>query len=117
MSSGGFQSFNFELQELPGRLHILVDPVVPVRVSVGGVEVAVDADNIVLLERGLQQLSIETDRYLAETLELEISGFGALQELTVVLRPAWAVVQLESEPAGAAVSVDGETLGYNTVAG
>jgi len=111
VSSGGFQSFNFELQELPGRLHILVDPLVPFRVSVGGVEAAVDADNNLLLARGLQQLSLETDRYLAELLDIEITGFGALQELAVVLRPAWAVVELESEPMGAMVSVDGETLG------
>ena len=111
VSSGGFQSFEFELQELPGRLQILVDPVVPFRVSVGGVEAEVDTDNFVLLERGLQQLNLETERYLAETLELEINGFGALQELGVSLRPAWAVVQLESEPAGATVSVDGEIQG------
>ena len=43
-----------------------------------------------LLERGLQQINLETDRHLAETLELEIAGFGALQELSVSLRPAWA---------------------------
>ena len=111
VSSGGFQSFDFELQELPGRLQLLVEPVVPVRVSVGGIETTVDADNIVLLERGIQVLTIETDRYLVETLELDISGFGALQEHRLTLQPAWAVVQLESNPAGAAVSVDGENLG------
>ncbi len=109
--SGSFQSFHFELKELPGRLQIRVDPVVPVRVTVEGAGMQVDADNIVLLERGLQRLTIETDRYLTETLELDISGFGALQEHRVSLQPAWAQVQLESEPAGAAVSVDGETLG------
>ena len=109
--SGGFQSFDFELQELPGRLQILVDPAVPFRVTAGGVEAEVDTDNFVLLERGLQQINLETDRYLAETLELEIAGFGALQELSVSLRPAWAVVQLESEPAGATVSVDGISEG------
>ena len=111
VSSGGFRSFDFQLQELPGRLKILVDPVVPVRVTAGGVQAEVDSDNIVLLERGLQQLSIETDRYLTETLELDIGGFGALEELRISLRPAWAEVQLESVPAGATVSVDGEVEG------
>ncbi|MDH4018984.1 MAG: hypothetical protein OEU84_05230, partial [Xanthomonadales bacterium] len=70
VSSDGFQSFNFELKELPGRLQILVDPMVPVRVSVDGVEATVEAENIVLLERGPQQLTIETDRYLTEVIEL-----------------------------------------------
>jgi len=109
--SGGFQSFHFELEELPGRLQLRVDPLVPVRVTVGGAAMEVDADNIVLLERGLQQLTIETDRYLDETLELDINGFGALQEQGLSLRPGWALVQLESVPAGATVAVDGETLG------
>ncbi len=111
VSSGGFQSFDFELQELPGRLQILVDPVVPVSVMIGEVELEVDPDNIVLLERGLQQITIETDRYLPETREVDISGFGAQQEMTIPLRPAWSEVQLDSEPAGATVSVDGEVLG------
>lgn len=111
VSSGGFKSFDFELQELPGRLQLLLEPVVPARVSVDGNETAVDADNIVLLERGLQVLTIETDRYLVETLELDIKGFGELQEQILTLQPAWARVQLESEPAGAMVSVDGENIG------
>ena len=111
VSSGGFRSFDFELQELPGRLQILVDPVVPVSVIAGEVVAELDADNIVLLERGLQEITIETDRYLAETREVDISGFGAQQEISVSLRPAWSEVQLESEPAGATVLVDGETVG------
>ena len=111
VTSGGFQAFDFELKELPGRLKVLVDPMVPVRVSVDGVEAMVEAENIVLLERGLQQLTIETDRYLTEVVELDISGFGADQELSLLLRPAWATVQLESLPAGATVSVDGEDVG------
>jgi len=111
VSSGGFLSFDFELKELPGRLKVVVDPMVPFRVYSGAVEAAVDTDNIVSLERGLQQLTIQTARYLDETLELDIDGFGALQELNLKLRPAWARVRLESEPAGATISVDGEPVG------
>ena len=111
VSSGGFQAFNLEMKELPGRLRILVEPMVPVRVSVDGVGAEVDAENVVLLERGFQQLVIETDRYLPENVELDISGFGAEQELNLLLRPAWATVHLESVPAGATISVDGEEIG------
>ncbi len=113
--SDGFQSFDFELQELPGRLLILVEPAVPVRVTSGGLEAEVDDENIVSLERGMQQLTIETDRYLAETLEVDISGFGALQELNLPLRPAWAEVQLESSPSGATVMVDDEIVGATPI--
>lgn len=109
--SDGFQSFDFEMRELPGRLQILVDPAVPVRVTSGGIEAEVDDENIVSLERGVQQLSIETDRYLPETREVNISGFGALQELELSLSPAWAEVQLESSPSGATVMVDDAPVG------
>jgi formylglycine-generating enzyme required for sulfatase activity len=111
VSSGGFQSFNFELLELPGRLRITVDPVVPFSVSIGGLETELNSDNIVLVERGLQQLGIETGRYLAETFELDIEGFDALQEFNISLQPAWANVQLDSTPEGAVISVDDEIIG------
>ena len=111
VASNGFQSFSFELEELPGRVKIIADPDVPVRVLVGEVETETDADNIISVERGTQQLRIETDRYLAETLEFEVAGFGELQELNISLQPAWANVQLESIPAGAEVLVDGEAVG------
>ncbi len=109
--SDGFQSFSFELEELPGRVRIIADPDVPVRVLVGEVEAQVDTDNIISVERGTQLLRIETDRYLAETLEFEVAGFGELQELNISLQPAWANLQLESIPAGAEVMVDGEAVG------
>ena len=111
VGSDGFQAFSFELKELPGRLRITLDPVVPIRVSVGGVEATVDSDYVVFVERGTQQLHIETDRYLAESRQLDIAGYGALQELSINLQPAWASVQLNSEPAGAKVTVDGEIIG------
>ena len=109
--SGGFQAFNFELKELPGRLKINVDPAVSIKVFLGEHELATDSGNVVSVERGLQQISIETDRYLVETRELDIAGFGELQELNIVLRPAWANVELNSVPQGAEVLVDDGILG------
>jgi hypothetical protein len=111
VSSDGFQKFDFELMELPGRLQITVDPEVPVRVFVAGEEAFTDTDDIFLIERGNQQLRIETERYLVETLEFDVAGYGELQQLSIPLSPAWASVQLDSKPAGAQVMVDGEILG------
>ncbi|MCP4048782.1 MAG: PEGA domain-containing protein, partial [Gammaproteobacteria bacterium] len=111
VASDGFQSFSFEMEELPGRVKIITDPDVPVRVLVGEVEMQPDSDNTVFVERGAQLLRIETDRYQPESLEFEVAGFGALQELNISLKPAWADVQLESIPAGAEVLVDGEAVG------
>ena len=111
VSSGGFKEFSFELKELPGRLQILVEPSVPIRVAVADTETPVDKNNIASVQRGLQTVLIETDRYLAETRELEIKGFGELQELSVLLQPAWADVQLDTVPQGAEVLVDGQSVG------
>jgi formylglycine-generating enzyme required for sulfatase activity len=111
VSSGGFQAFDFDLEELPGRLQIMVDPEVPIRVSVAGADMPVENGNMVYLQRGMQELLIETDRYLAETREIDIAGFGELQELQLSLRPAWADVRIDSEPQAAQVHVDGEPVG------
>jgi formylglycine-generating enzyme required for sulfatase activity len=42
---------------------------------------------------------------------IEIKGFGEKQSLQVELEPAWAVIALQTEPAGALLSVDGKELG------
>jgi formylglycine-generating enzyme required for sulfatase activity len=112
----GFQAFDYELQELPGRVHIMLDPDVPFTVMVDDVEATVDAANIAEVKHGLQRMRIETARYLPETRELEITGRGVLQELAVTLQPAWASVQLDSRPPGAAVTVDDVVLGTTPLA-
>lgn len=111
VTADGFQAFDYTLQELPGRVHITLDPDVPFKVMVNDVEALVDTANIVEIERGLQRLRIETARYLPEPRELEIAGRGVQQELAVALQPAWASVQLDSKPPGAEVTVDGVVLG------
>jgi formylglycine-generating enzyme required for sulfatase activity len=111
ITGDGFQTFDFELQELPGRVHITLDPVVPFKVMVDVVAVVVDEHNIADIERGRQRLRIETARYLPETRELDITGRGVLQELAITLQPAWASVQLSSQPPGAEVVVDEVVLG------
>jgi formylglycine-generating enzyme required for sulfatase activity len=111
VKSDGFQAFEFELKELPGQLKINTVPEVPIKVSIEETELPIETGNILSLERGLQQLSIETDRYLIENREVNILGFGELQELSVSLRPAWADVRLETEPQGAELFVDDELVG------
>ncbi len=111
VTAGGFQSFNFELSELPGRVQITLDPAVHFRVLVDEKELDVDPDNTISITRGLQTLSIETERYLSTDHELEIAGFGELQTLSMTLMPAWASVHVSSSPSGAQVMVDGNVLG------
>ena len=111
VATGGFQSFNFELIELPGRLQLSLNPAVPFKVFVGEDEVEVEPENLISIARGTQLLSIETERYLHVTEELEVAGFGELQTLDISLMPAWARLQVDSNPTGAEVLVDGEAVG------
>jgi len=111
VTSDGYQSFDFELKELPGRLKIIVNPDVPVRAFIENTALAVADGNIVSIERGIQSLRVETDRYFEEIRDVNVAGFGALQELNIALQPAWADVRLESEPTGADVLIDAQPSG------
>lgn len=111
VASGGFQAFTFEMEELPGRLQVNVQPDVPVSVMVDGAAATVEAGNIITLLRGARQVWIETERYLEEVRELEIEGYGVLQTIDIPLQPAWADVSIDTLPQGATVMVDGVSQG------
>lgn len=111
ISGGGFRQFDYQLQELPGRIRITTAPPVPFRVRVGDAVLEPDATGVIELERGRHQLNIETGRYLPALRELVVGGFGREQTLAVPLQPAWAEVHIDSRPPGAEVRLDGELLG------
>ncbi|MEA2094790.1 MAG: SUMF1/EgtB/PvdO family nonheme iron enzyme [Pseudomonadota bacterium] len=111
IARGGFRELAFQLEELPGRVTVQVAPEVPFRLFAGDVAVAVDADGVAEIERGTQQLRLETGRYLPETRALEVAGLGKAQTVAFTLQPAWADVHLSSRPAGAEVQVDDASIG------
>jgi formylglycine-generating enzyme required for sulfatase activity len=106
-----FQVFDFQLQALPGRVRIEVDPDVPFRLFAGDVAVTPAADGVAELDAGTTRLRVETERYLPESREVEIAGRGQAQTVAFTLRPAWAGVHIGSTPSGAAVTVDGVAAG------
>jgi formylglycine-generating enzyme required for sulfatase activity len=64
-----------------------------------------------LVEAGSHTLRIEADRYLPAVQVLEVTGRNLPQQLTVELAPAWALVDIASQPAGASILTDGEAVG------
>ena len=106
-----FQTFDFRLHELPGRVRIVLEPEVPFRLFAGDTAVLLAADGFAELDAGATRLRVETERYLPESREVQIVGRGQDQTVAFTLRPAWAGVHISSTPAGAAVQVDGVAVG------
>jgi len=109
--AGGFQVFELQLEELPGRVGIELQPDVPFQLFVDAAAVATGSDNIAEISGGTHRLRIETERYLPVEQQLEVAGRGQAQQLAIALQPAWARVRIDSQPPGAAVQVDGAEVG------
>lgn len=109
------QAFPFRLARLPGKVRVSTVPPVPATVTVDGearTTLAGDGPAATLeLPAGPHALRIEAPRYQAFEQVLEVAGGGTVQELSVQLVPDFAPVTVGTVPAGAAILVDGETLG------
>jgi formylglycine-generating enzyme required for sulfatase activity len=108
---GGFSEFSFQLQALPGRVGIAVDPAVQFQLFVDDVQQETDSAGVALIDKGRHRLRVETARYLPETRDVDIIGLDQSQRLAFTLKPGWAELSIASEPAGAEVSIDGEPVG------
>ncbi|HED19766.1 MAG TPA: PEGA domain-containing protein, partial [Gammaproteobacteria bacterium] len=108
---GGFQEYSFQMQALPGRVTVRVEPDTVFQLFVDDEPVATDSSGIAEIARGMRRLRVQTERYLAQEQQIDITGLGKQQQVLLVLQPAWAEVQISSQPAGAEVSVDGKSIG------
>ena len=102
------QQLRYKLAALPGVLEILLP--VPGEVSIDG-RVAGKAPGEFKLPAGDHELLVDTERYLDHAARIRVQGFGKRQQLRPKLVPAWAVVSIATEPAGAEVRVAGEPRG------
>ena len=104
------QRFEFALTKLPGQVELATVPE-------AGAEVLVDGDPVgttplvAEIRPGKHRIEFRAERYLTELREIEVEGGGERQALTVDLTPSWAPVEIETQPAGATVLVDGEPRG------
>jgi len=111
VNRGGLQEFQLQLEELPGRVSIELEPPVAYQVFVDDTALETDADAITAIAGGNHLLRIETERYLPVTERVDITGRGAAQQFTYRLQPGWATVSVASQPAGATVRVDDVAAG------
>jgi formylglycine-generating enzyme required for sulfatase activity len=102
------QRVDVTLEKLPGLLSIEIP--VAAAVSIDGME-AGSAPGVFEVAPGKRVVSLTAPGYRAFSTELDVEGAGVKQSLAPELVPAWAKVQVISEPAGAELYVAGELRG------
>jgi len=105
----GPAEFNFALRPLPGRINFTGSP--------EGATVRVDGEALgaaplleVALEPGRYEIAFEKSEFLPGRQTLDVQGRDIEQTVEFALQPSHAPITLTSEPAGARIVVDGETL-------
>ena len=109
------QRLRFTLEKRPGVLRITTIPKEGAIVSIDGEEMGTAHLAELELSAGPHQVLVRADRYKDFMTDVEIGGAGTIQTMTAELEPRWAVVSFSSEPAGAAVHVDGKNIGESPV--
>lgn len=108
------QEFSFSLEKLPGIVTITTffedDEIEGAEIyidqeAVGNSPVIVDA-----VKAGSRDLFVRHPRYLPVQTEILVEGKRLRQTETINLEPAWASIEVNSLPAGAAIIVDNEQL-------
>jgi formylglycine-generating enzyme required for sulfatase activity len=104
------QVVEFVLQPLPGLLSISSQP--------NGAKVLIDSELVgvtPLLDypvvAGEHSLEIQASRYQSQQQLLTVIGRQVLQQLNLILEPAWADISIDSDPSGAAIVIAGEERG------
>ncbi|VAW78152.1 hypothetical protein MNBD_GAMMA13-1967 [hydrothermal vent metagenome] len=111
VNNGGLQIVKLVMHERPGRITLKTLPDVAIQLFVDAEPVELDASSTAGIERGEHRLRIQTDWYLPVERVFDVIGLGRSQILELTLLPAWADVQIRSQPEGAQVRNNGELLG------
>jgi len=111
ISMGDTTTLIYKLSELPGLLQVRTEPVTGFKLLVDAVDADTDESGRAKISRGTHQLRIVAPRYLPYEQPIKIEGYGQAQQLHINLQPAWANITLSSQPDGAQVRLDGESIG------
>lgn len=109
------QTHPVEMRKLPGLVTIESLELEGARVRIDNVDIGTTPLVDAPLEAGEHELVVSKERYLPYTERITIAGRAIRERFEVNLEPAWAVVSLTSQPPGAEVLVDGESLGTTPV--
>lgn len=111
VSNPAEQVFSYTFRPLPGVITIETDPVsadAPVFINDTASGKAPLANHE--LELGDYTIAVKPSRYLHETTNLVVEGYGKAQTLRIPLTPRWADITI-TQPAGATVLADNKVVG------
>ncbi len=111
VTDAALQTHTLQLKPLPGSLKVAISPVKEAEILIDGVVAGRVPGVIDAVAAGSRDIEIRAARYLSFSTTLAVEGKGIEQSLEVRLSPAWASVTLATRPAGAAIAVDGKSLG------
>jgi formylglycine-generating enzyme required for sulfatase activity len=105
------KTLTFELARLPGILVVeMLDPA-DAEISVDGISTGENGTSRLELKAGSHEILVGHPRYYPMEITLDIEGKGQEQTLPVRLQPAWVTLVMESDPSGAEVSINDNSLG------
>ena len=104
------QRFAFTLQPRAGIVTLLSQPE-GAAATVDGQPAGPTPLNSLKLAAGSHALTLQHPRYLPLEVALEVAGRDQQERFEYTLAPAWATASVSSEPEGADILVDGETIG------
>ncbi len=106
--------FMFEMKPLPGIIDFQTRPREGVDISIDSISIGLTPLSSVEIEAGRHLLQAALERYRPFQQEILVQGRGVHQLFRISLEPAWGYVQLDTEPSGASVIVDGNETGALT---
>lgn len=104
------QVFTYTLQPLPGHLQVDIGVVTQAKLFLDDVERGTAPKTLKNIEAGTHTIRLENERHFPYEQDITIEGKDKTQSLGVELVPAWAEVEIASEPEDAEILVNDEVI-------
>lgn len=104
------QEVTYELEKLPGRIRIETQPMSAAELTIDGEAVGALPLGELSLSAGEHLIELTAPRFVPAVATIDVVGLDTEQTISVPLTPNWVPVLFSSQPAGAAIFVDGQQV-------